>query len=126
VVKYLELGEHLEADDGYMSLDPLYVKTKSGAAAALRGEGGEEMQNTLMARHETANKCIKQFGILSKRYDGDLAFHGKIFHAAEVTNKKSSISDYIMGRPLNEKTLEAFSQSTGTLSCPSPLSFFHG
>ena len=75
----LEPNKRVEADDGYQNGDPELVKSKSGI---FHENGG--IRNTMRARHETANKRLKQFGALSSKFRHGVSNHGIAFDAVAV------------------------------------------
>lgn len=81
---YLTRNERVEADDGYRPSDPGKVKSKSGHSSRNASEGILDLQNRVRARHETANKRIKQFAALSGIFRHDLKHHSDFVFAAAV------------------------------------------
>ena len=81
---HLEENERVEADDGYGDANPEFTKTKSGIFHAPMAAG---VRNDVRARHETANKRIKQFGALSGVFRHDLSKHSTVFHAVALVTQ---------------------------------------
>ena len=77
---YLDKDERVEADKGYRGVDPEFAKTPAGLT---RGKE-KKLQSTVRSRHETVNKRLKQFGILSGVYRHDLFNHNFVFRAVAV------------------------------------------
>ena len=69
-------------DDGYEAGDPEFCKTHS---SIYHPEGGQAIRNVVRARHETANKCLKQeFGALSSVFWHDLSKHSTVVRSSVV------------------------------------------
>ena len=78
----LEEGERIEADDGYLFLDPEFVKARS---SVYHPRENQDMRNTLRARHETVNRRLKVFRCLSSKFHHtDLGKHQDCFNAVAV------------------------------------------
>ena len=74
----LEPGERVEADDGYMGDNPLYVKCPGSYARRI---DQERMRGRLRMRHETVNERIKNFGCLTDRFRHCMEKHASCFRA---------------------------------------------
>ena len=72
----LEHGERVEADDGYMAADPQFACVKS---SIFHNEDKQKMRNSVRARHETVNKRLKDFKILSEVFHHEHDKHGTAF-----------------------------------------------
>lgn len=70
-VDFLEDNERSVADDGYK--DAKYFLLPNCADA--------QRHKRIMARHETVNKRIKQFKVLSETFRHDIGLHKLCFHA---------------------------------------------
>ena len=90
-------GERVEADDGYISADPQYIKSRSGI---FHPELGQNTRNTLRARQETVNKRMKQFGALSGIFRHTIDKHGDVFDAVALVTQVAIEN----GEPLFEVT----------------------
>ena len=82
----LEEDERVEADDGYGGADPEFTRTRSGI---FHSKLSSSVRNDVRARHETANKRIKQFGALSGVFRHDLCKHSTVFLAAVLVTQIS-------------------------------------
>ena len=78
---YLEKHERVEADNGYSAGDPEVCKTPGGC---FHPASKKKMQNRMMARQETLNTRLKNFGILRQRFRHKLEDHGDVFRAILV------------------------------------------
>lgn len=72
-VEFLDEGEKAVADKGYRDED-YFIFPKADDVNAPR-------QKEIMARHETINRRLKQFGILSQIFRHSLDKHPDCFHA---------------------------------------------
>lgn len=70
-VDFLEANERAVADKGYN--DKTYF--------LLPRDGSSKRHKFIMSRHETINKRIKQFNVLSEAYRHNLLSHNLCFHA---------------------------------------------
>ena len=93
---FLEENERVEADDGYRAADPGKVKSKSGFSSQYSSKEQLDVKNKVRARHETANKRIKQFSALSGIFRHNLNAHSDFVYAAVVITQIS----IEMGEPL--------------------------
>ena len=59
---FLDEGERVEADDGYMAGVPEYVKTRSSPFVH---SSAMDIRNRLRARHEVLNGRLKLFAVLN-------------------------------------------------------------
>lgn len=82
----LELGERVEADDGYVGEAPRYVKCPRSIG---QNELTDEMQSYVRRRQETVNKRFKQWSILKHVYRNDIKHHGKVFRAVAIVTQIS-------------------------------------
>ena len=67
--------------DGYAALDPEFVKACS---SPFHPYELRDVWNRVRARHETANKRLKQWGVLSQVFCHDLKKHSICFQAVAV------------------------------------------
>lgn len=81
---YLGKNERVEADDGYHGDDPIYIKTPRGLSSLSEGAKAKELRHRIRSRHETVNKRIKDFSILSQVYRHKLIDHCHVFRAVVV------------------------------------------
>ena len=73
ILHILEDGEKIIADGGYRGEAAIWHKGHNQYSAKLEG--------VVRARHETANKKLKDFGVLTQRFRHHLSLHGFCFHA---------------------------------------------
>jgi hypothetical protein len=82
IVHFLEDGERVEADDGYIGEAPKYVKCPNSFT---NPDDKKKMQQRVRSRHETVNKRLKQWGCLKDRFRHDVAHkHSSCFRAVAV------------------------------------------
>ena len=81
---YLEPGERVEADDGYIGEAPLRVKCPKSITEP---EEKEKMAQRVRAHHETVNKRFKQWSILNQPFRHDLINHRNVFAAICVISQ---------------------------------------
>jgi len=79
---WLDEGERVEADDGYIGQEPMACKTPGGFSSRVEGVCGE--RNRLRSRHETINKRLKDFEILKQRYRHERYDHAFVFRAVAI------------------------------------------
>ena len=81
LMRELDEGERVEADNGYQRGDPLLVKSRSGAThhPLLRG-----IRNNVRARHETVNGRMSMWGCMSKVWHHSWTKHQTAFYAVAV------------------------------------------
>ena len=79
--QWLDIGERVEADDGYVGDAPDKIKCPMSVANPAENE---DMQNRFRSRQETVNKCFKQWEILNQVYRHDITQHGYVFRAIAV------------------------------------------
>jgi hypothetical protein len=91
---FLELGERVEADEGYRS-HPNKIKCPGNDANPAENRG---MQGRVRARHETLSGRLKTWGILSQVFRHHIMMHGGVFRACAVVTQLT-IQD---GEPLFE------------------------
>ena len=77
----LDVGERIEADDGYREGDPFFVKTRSGMSHHPRLR---KMRNKVRARHETVNGRMAMWGCMSKIWHHSWTKHQTAFFAVAV------------------------------------------
>ena len=53
----------------------------------------EDLRNKIMARQESVNKRMKQFGCLSQIFRHDLAKHGDVVRAVAVITQLSMVNE---------------------------------
>ena len=75
---FLDKGERIEADDGYIGDAPRFVKCPKCFANPTEKEA---MQKRVRSRHETVNKRFKNWGILNQVFRHDITNHGLVFSA---------------------------------------------
>lgn len=83
---YLEEGERVEADDGYVGEAPCRVKCPKSIS---NDRSKLPMQGRARSRQETVNKRFKQFGCLSKRFRHDTTQHSVCFRAVVALTQLS-------------------------------------
>ena len=93
LVTFLEDGERVEADDGYLGEHPRHVKCPGGFC---NPPETEFMQKRVRNRHETVNKRFKQFEALKQRWRHNLGHHGNVLRMAAVLTQVS----FSEGEPL--------------------------
>ena len=77
----LDQYERVEADRGYSAGDPEFVKCRG---SGFHDPSQRSVRNDIMARHETVNSRLKNFGILSKRYSHKVQDHQMVFDAVSM------------------------------------------
>lgn len=75
VLKRLRLQEKVLADGGYAD-GFTFCETPTG-----RNNPDQQMKQLARARHETINRRLKQFAVLSQVYRNDRKSHFRVFHA---------------------------------------------
>lgn len=83
---FLEPGERVGADDGYVGDHPTYVKCPAGFA---NSKEAEYMQRRVLNRQETVNKRFKQWGCLKQVWRARLPKHADAFRAVVVVTQMS-------------------------------------
>ena len=83
LMKELELGERVEADDGYVGESPYVTKVPS-AVLTHSSEKADAMQKRVQRRHETVNAHLKSFWVLEQVYRHNATQHGYVFWAVAV------------------------------------------
>ena len=71
----LDEGERVEADDGHVGDDPTHVKVH-GSFVHPQEDKTLCVRAVVRRRHETANKRLKQFKVLSTTFRHSVLFHG--------------------------------------------------
>ena len=80
--EYLDEHEWVEADDGFIREAPEHVKCPK---SFVRDELKLALQSHVQSRHETVNKCMKQFGCLKHKFrHHDFDKHAACFRAVAV------------------------------------------
>ena len=79
----LDINERVKADGGYKSLDPQFCKTPYGYTSIAHPER-KRMASRVRARHETINRRLKKFNILTTVYRHSKNDHMDAFHAVCV------------------------------------------
>lgn len=79
---FLDHGERVEADDGYIGDEPEFCKTPGGFSS--RSDKQNQFRMRLRSRHETVNARLKNFGILQQTYRHDVIAHASVFRACAV------------------------------------------
>ena len=79
--QWLDPGERVEADDGYVGDAPWKVKCPMSVSNPTENL---KMQNLVRSRQETINMRVKQWEILKQVYRHDIAQHGYVFRAIAV------------------------------------------
>ena len=80
---HLDLGERVEADDGYDGASS-YVTKVPQAVLSCSLEEADVLQKRVQGRCEMVNACLKSFRILEAFYHHDPSQHGYVFRAAAV------------------------------------------
>ena len=82
LMQHIDLGERVEADDGYDAESP-YV-TKVPGDLLTRTPEEDALQKRVQGRHETVNARLKRFKVLSEPFRHDVTQHGWVFRAVAV------------------------------------------
>ena len=77
----LDVGERVEADNGYAAGDPLVCKTPGGPWHPIESQ---KIRRRVRARHESINCLVKHWGVLSSKYHHSFFKHGNCFRAVMV------------------------------------------
>jgi hypothetical protein len=80
----LDPGEMVEADNGYQG-EPRKIRTKKDYLT----KEDKQMKSVARARHETANKRIKQFGVMKQVFRHDINKHHYFLDATVVLTQLS-------------------------------------
>jgi hypothetical protein len=75
--------ERVEADDGYTAEDPLVVKAAAGVRY-MEDTHWNAKRGKARRRHETVNERIKNFEVLTKRFEHDVEKHSMCFRACAI------------------------------------------
>lgn len=86
LMQSLDMGERVEADDGYIAESPLYIKCPSSVANPARRR---KLQSRVRSRHETVNARFKQWGALRQRFRHAPGKHGDVFYAVATITQLS-------------------------------------
>lgn len=82
IMGWLDEGERVEADDGFLGESPKFVKCPKSFT---RLESALKMQQDVRSRHEHVNKRLKQFDCLKYRFrHHDFSKHSACFRACAV------------------------------------------
>ena len=109
----LEPHERVEADNGYIALDPSHCKTPKGHRASYCEHTEERMKkvaSVARARQETANSRLKAFNIL-RSFRHDVRKHGTVFKAVVTLVQLSIMTD----SPLFQVSSEHYNDSLDIL-----------
>jgi DDE superfamily endonuclease len=88
---WLDVGERVEADDGYLAGDPEYCKTKSGMSRQVENA---KVQGATRARGETINKRLKQYAVLTVPFRHDIiSKHSDCFRSCVVLTQLAIRND---------------------------------
>ena len=88
IIHYLEEGERVEADDGYIGDSPLHCKIPSVMGPTNLPEY-EAMESRVANRHETVNKRFKHWACMKNRFSHSPKKHGSCFRAVAVFTQLS-------------------------------------
>ena len=80
----LDLGERVEADDGYRGESPECVKCPASIGSH---QECEKAAAFVRRRQETINNRFKQWAILKQVYRGDITKHGNVFRTCAVVTQ---------------------------------------
>ena len=78
LMQNLDVGELVEADDGYSAESPWVTRTPA-AVLTRRTPEDDALQMRLQGRHETINARLKRFEILNEPFRHDCTQHGGCF-----------------------------------------------
>ena len=81
LLSHLDKNERVEADNGYLSLDPEYIKCAMGLH---HPDENEQMRKRVMGRQETINKRLKDWGCMSQKFIHCVNKHSDCFRAVMV------------------------------------------
>ena len=76
----LEVGERVEADDGYVGEDPTTAKVP-GSMAHSQDDSALLVRSLVRRRHETANKRFKQFNAIANIFTRHVSKHALFAHS---------------------------------------------
>jgi len=94
LMKFLDYGERVEADDGYIGESPKFIKCPKKDTIVCDAQ--KKLKSRIRSRHETVNQRFKQFAILRDVFRHDISIHGDVFRAC-MTLVQLQIED---GEPL--------------------------
>ncbi len=83
LMQHLDIGEMVEADDGYAAESHWVAKTP-GACLIRKTQEDDSLQLRVQGRHETINARFKRFEILNHPFWHDCTQHGYVFRAVAV------------------------------------------
>jgi hypothetical protein len=86
LLSHLDVGERVEADDGYVGETPRYVKCPKSFTNPMENT---KMQKLVRSRQETVNARFKDWGCLLQRFRHDLVKHSNCFRAVAVITQLS-------------------------------------
>ena len=86
LISFLEEGERVEADDGYIGEAPRHVKCPKCFA---NPPETEFMQQRVRNRQETVNKRFKDWEILRVIFRNDTLLHGDVFRSIAIVTQLS-------------------------------------
>lgn len=95
LIHYLDSGERVESDDGYIGESPLHCKVPS-MMGPRQSDEYQAMEKRVASRHETCNKRFKHWGCLKSRFRHDTLKHGPCFRSVVVLTQL----DIEFGEPL--------------------------
>jgi hypothetical protein len=84
----LDPGERVEADDGYIGEDPVFVVAASGLRF-MESKEKNDVRAVIRLRHETVNERVKEFKVLTDRFRHNILKHGDCFRACAVLTQAS-------------------------------------
>jgi hypothetical protein len=84
LLSYLEDGERVEADDGYIGAAPRFVKCPKSMG---HHPTTEAMQSVVRRRHETVNKRFNQWNILKSVFRSEITMHGQAFRFVAIVTQ---------------------------------------
>ena len=81
LITFLDAGERVEADDGYIGEAPHYIKCPMSVT---NPKARKLMQGRLRSRQETVNRRFKDWGALKQVFRHHASNHADILHAIVV------------------------------------------
>ena len=82
LIRFLDQGERVEADDGYMGEAPMYIKCPK--KDFVQSHDQKKIKQKIRCRQETINKRFKHFEVLKTTFRHDISLHADIFRAVAV------------------------------------------
>lgn len=95
MIHYLDDGERVEADDGYVGDAPIHCVVPN-MMGPVKSQEYLAMESKVASRHETCNKRFKHWNCLQKRFHHDVKKHGNCFRAVAVLTQL----EFDFGEPL--------------------------